>query len=287
MNGHLGLHTAEKIRAAVAWERWRCGQATAEQITEPLSRSVSAFDHLAEAAGRLYPGIRISTFRSAINRPPPWTHLQIWNLDQWRQHDFAASAAMFRRELDWVRQEIVARYPQPLLPFEDDLLAKPDGARLLLAWDFDGEVPRGLRVNHFPPKAVAALAEGIAPVPLSGRRLVADHQGDGFWFPLVTDPAALPLEIGKSYGVRLDYWIVRDVEHLGDWLSAGGRTTAGGWQQDFGARYLGGPAGTRGRLTLRITPHTWTDLYVYVSLRGPARIELDNLEIWEGTAAGE
>jgi hypothetical protein len=142
-------------------------------------------------------------------------------------------------------------------------------------------------VNHFPPKAVAALAEGIAPVPLSGRRLVADHQGDGFWFPLVTDPAALPLEIGKSYGVRLDYWIVRDVEHLGDWLSAGGRTTAGGWQQDFGARYLGGPAGTRGRLTLRITPHTWTDLYVYVSLRGPARIELDNLEIWEGTAAGE
>gem|GEM_PF-1433587 len=285
MNAHLGVHTAEKIRAAIAWERWRRGQATPEDVLAPLSRSVDAFDRLAEAAGRVYPGIPISTFRSAISRPPPWTHLQIWNLDQWRQHDFATSAAMFHRELAWVQQELTARYPQPLLPYEDDLGAQPEGGKILLTWDFEGEVPRGLRVNNFPPKALAGSSDQGAPLPFAGRRLVADHQGDGFWFPLATDPTALPLQIGRRYWVRLDYWIVRDVEALGDWLSAGARTTAGGWQQDFGARYLGGPPGTRGRITLQFTPHTWTDLYVYVSLRGPAKVEFDNLEIWEGPAA--
>ncbi|MBI3920966.1 MAG: hypothetical protein HY318_06050, partial [Armatimonadetes bacterium] len=99
-----------------------------------------------------------------------------------------------------------------------------------------------------------------------------------------TDPATLPLQTGKTYWVVMDYWIDRDAEPLGDWLSAGARTTEGGWQKDIGARYMGGPAGTRGRITIQFTPHTWKDYYVYVCLYGRAKVELDNVEIWEGTA---
>jgi hypothetical protein len=251
-------------------------------VLDPLRRSVDSFDRLAEIAGRLYPGIKMGTFRNCISRPIPWTHLQIWNLGQHREVTFADCAAMYRRELEWVEKELGAQYPQPLLPFEDDLSPEPKDAKLVLKWDFEGDVPAGLKVNHFPPDAAAELGSGQAPAPLVGRRLVATQKAESFWFPITTDPAKLLLEIGKTYRVTLDYWIVKDAERLGDWLSAGARTTEGGWPKDIGARYMGGPAGTRGRITLSFRPHTWRDFYVYVSLYGAASVELDNLEVWEG-----
>lgn len=282
MNGHLGLHTAEKTRAAVAWEQWRLGKGVPEEVLAPLERSVQAIERMAEIASRLYAGIEISTFRPGISRPWPWTNLQIWNTDRYRKHDFADSAAMFRCELEWVKRELAAKYPQPLLPFEDDLAPKPENGKLLLQWDFEGAPPEGLKVNNFPPDAIAKLDVGEAQAPLAGRRLIAKQNAKNFWFPLTTDPKKLPLVIGKSYWVSMDYWILEDAEVLGDWLSAGARTTEGGWQQDIGARYMGGVAGTRGKITLAFTPHTWKDLYVYVSLYGPAKIEGDNLTVWEG-----
>lgn len=282
MNAWLGLHTAEKIRAAIGWLRWRQGQGAPDEFLPALERSVVAMERMAQAAERLYGGIDIWTYRNCISRPIPWTHLQIWTTDQWRRHSFSDSAAMFRRELEWIRREVEAGYAQPLLPFEDDLAAPPPNAKLLVDWNFEGDPPTGIKVNSFPPNAVARLDSGEAPAPLTGRRLIADHQGDNFWFPVTTDPAALPLKIGKTYRVELDYWIIRDAEALGDWLSAGARTTAGGWQKDIGARYMGGPAGTRGHITITFTPHTWDDYYVYVSIHGPARVEFDNLRIWEG-----
>ena len=286
MNAWLGLHTSEKIRAAVAWARWQEGQGTPEDLLEPLARSVKAMEQMAKTAERLYGGLEIWTFRNCISRPIPWTNLQIWCLDQWRRHSFSDSAAMFRRELEWVRREVEAKYEQPLLPFEDDLVAPPANARLLVDWNFDNDPPPGIKVNSFPPKAVAQLGDGEAPLPLSGHRLVADHQGSDFWFPITTDPAVLPLKTTKTYRIELDYWIVRDAEALGDWLSAGARTTAGGWQKDIGARYMGGPAHTRGHVTITFTPENWDDYYFYVSIHGPARVELDNLRIWEGEASG-
>ncbi|UCH35738.1 MAG: hypothetical protein JSV65_05135 [Armatimonadota bacterium] len=284
MNGHLGVHTAAKIRAAVAWARWRKGSADADDVLVPLRESVGAMEKMADAAARIYPGIEISTWRPGISRPPPWTNLQIWQTDRYRKHDFSDSAAMFRRELEWIEGELSAGYPQPLLPFEDDLAPKPPDARLVLRWDCGAEPPQGLRMNSFPPDAVARIAAGDAPAPLARKRLVAEHRKDDFWFPLTTDPQTLPLRIGKSYWVSMDYWIISDAEELGEWLSAGARTTEGGWRNDIGARYMGGPAGTRGKITLTFAPETWDDFYVYVSIHGAARVELDNVEIWEGSS---
>ena len=284
MNCHLGEHTAEKIRAAVAWERWRRKQATPDEVSAPLAKSAEAMDRMAQVAERLYPGMDIHTWRPGISRPWPWTHLQIWQTDRYRKHNFADSAAEFQRELDWVCDELQTEYPQPLLPFEDDLQAKPADARLVLRYDFEGQPPAGLKLNSFPPDALAQVGAGTAPLPLQGKRLVAEHKTDNFWFPLTTDPTVLPLALGRTYWVRMDYWILDDAEELGDWLSAGARTTEGGWQNDVGARYMGGPAGTRGRLTLSLTPSTWSDYYLYVSLHGKAKLELDNLELWEGRA---
>lgn len=282
MNGHLGAHTAAKIRAAVAWERWRRGQAGPAEVLAPLDQSVQAMERMAEVAARLYPGLKIWTWRPGISRPWPWTNRQIWTTDRYRRHDFADSAAMFRREREWIARELEAGYPQPLLPFEDDLAAKPPNARLVLKWDFEGAVPAGLKINRFPPDAVAEVGLGEAPAPLAGWRLIAEQRAENFYFPLTTDPAKLPLEVGKSYWVAMDYWIVDDAEEWGEWLSAGARTTEGGWQKDMGARYMGGPAGTRGKITLAFTPQTWKDYYVYVSLHGRARVEVDNVEVWEG-----
>ncbi|MBI2302925.1 MAG: hypothetical protein HYU66_28805, partial [Armatimonadetes bacterium] len=282
LNGWLGVHVAEKTRAAVAWERWRQGQAQPDDVRAPLTRSVAAFDRLSDIAGRLYAGLDIHAWRSTVHRPPPWTNLQIWNLDSWRKFNFGDSAAEYHRELEWVDHELQAGYPQPLLPFEDDLAARPANARLLVKWDFEGDPPRGVKVGNYPPNALATFATDGAPAPLSGRRVVADHQDDNFWFPLTTDPAVLPLQAGKVYYVGLDYWIDRDAEPLGDWLSAGARTAEGGWQKDVGAHYMGGPAGTRGHVTLRFTPGGYPDYYVYVSLHGRAKVEMDNLEVWEG-----
>jgi hypothetical protein len=236
---------------------------------------------MAEPARRLYGGLDIWTWRNCISRPVPWGNLQIWSADQWRRYSFDDAAA--RRELEWVTAELEAHCPQPLLPFEDDLAPMPRNARLVAKWDFEGEPPAGVKVNSFPPDAMAELAAaGDGRAPLRGRRLTADHKGDNFWFPLTTDPAALPLKRGKTYRATLDYHIVRDAEALGEWLSAGARTTVGGWQKDVGARYMGGPAGTRGRITITCTPKDYDDYYLYVSIHGPARVEMDNLEIWEG-----
>jgi hypothetical protein len=282
MNAHLGIHTGAKIFAAVAWERWRRKEVEPDEVLTPLTKSVEAMERMAQVAERLYPGMDIHTWRPGISRPWPWTHLQIWQTDRYRKHNFSDSAAMFRRELEWVRYELQAGYPQPLLPFEDDLLPKPTDARLVTRWDFEGEPPAGLKLNSFPPDALAQLGTGEAPAPLAGTRLVAEHKADNFWFPLTTDPQLLPLALGKTYWVTMDYWIVDDAEGLGEWLSAGARTTEGGWQNDIGARYMGGPAGTRGRITLSLAPGTWRDYYLYVSIHGHAKIELDNLEVWEG-----
>ena len=282
LNVCLGFHTAQKIRAAVAWERWRRRQAGPEAVLAPLAESVTAMEGMADIASRLYAGIEIPAWRSAISRPPPWKHFQIWRTGRHRVHTFADSAALFRRELEWVRHELEARHPQPLLPFEDDLAPKPKGGRLLLRWTCDSPPPGGLGLHPIPDRARAATGSGAAPAPLVGQRLVAEHDAEGFWFPLTSDPARLPLEIGKAYWMGVDYWIADDAEENGDWLSAGARTKKGGWRQDVGRRYMGGPAGTRGRIVLSFRPHTWNDYYVYVSLHGRASIELDNLEVWVG-----
>jgi hypothetical protein len=284
MNAWLGRNVAAKTRAGVAWARWRDGKGEAAEVTRELLASVEAMESLADLGEKLYGGLDIHTYRPTTSRPWPWTNLQIWNLDQWRKHDWRTSAGMFRRELEWVRREIDARYPQPLLPFEDDLAAPPHNARLLLEWDCEGEPPAGLKLNHFPPAAEAAVADaGGGQAPLAGRRIVASQGSrDGFYFPIQTDPSVLPLEIGRRYFVTVDYWITKSADELGEWLSAGARTTEGGWRRDIGARYMGGPAGTRGQVTLSFTPVQWKDFYVYVSMHGASAIELDNVRIWVG-----
>lgn len=281
MNAHLGTHTAAKIRAAVAWQRWRQGQAAPHEVLEPLQQSVSAMERMANAAARCYPNARIHAWRSCISRPIPWTHLHVWNSGRYREHDFAASVALFRNELAWIAQELEAGYPQPLLPFEDDLLPMPQNARRLLAWDF--EVPQ-------PPQVILGrsetgnthLTQGEAPAPFAGQRLVATHTGTDHWFPLTTAAGALPLRTDRKYRLALDYWIVRCSSPEEDWLAAGLRTARGGWEQDVGQRFMGGPAGTRGRLTITGQPVQWDDYAFFVSIHGPAVVEFDNLEIWEG-----
>ena len=283
MSAYLGQHVAAKTRAAIAWERWKRGQAEPQAVLAPLQASVEAMERLAEVSRREYAGNDQYCYRSCISRPLPWGHLEIWNLDQWRKHSFTDSANEYRQELEWVRDEMERKYSQPLLPFEDDLAAKPEGAKCILKWDCEGAPPEGLKINNFAPDAVAEATTGVAPLPLTGKRIVGEaRKPDGFYFPINTDATKLPLQIGKRYWVRMDYWIVKDAEQLGDWLSAGARTTEGGWQKDIGARYMGGPAGTRGRITLSFTPQTWKDYYVYVSMHGQAKVELDNIEVWEG-----
>jgi len=284
LNAHLGRHTAEKIRAAVAWERWKKGGATPAQVLEPLERSVRAIEAMAQIAASLYRGMGIETWRPGISRPVPWSHLQVWTTDRYRKWDFADSAAAANRELEWIAKELSAGNGAPLLPFEDDLLPPPSHASLLARWDFEGDPPPGIRLGHYGPQATAVVGGGEAPLPLLGKRLVATHSADAFWFPLTTDPAMLPLKPGRWYRLTADYWIAADAEANGDWLSAGARTTEGGWQQDVGARYMGGKAGTRGCITLTLTPGEWQDYHAYVSIHGRARVELDNLELWEGDA---
>lgn len=272
MNALLARHTAAKTRAALAWELWRRGIAQPDQVLGPLDESVKCFREYAAVAQKLYPGNYGQVRRNVLSKPPPWTHLDLWNHSRYvPDYNFLEYARRFERERDLIATAMEQGRAE--LPYEEDLVAPLAGE---VVARIDKGLPSGGFATHdFPPNATATVADG---------RLVCDLRGTAadFYFPFTTDPSACPLEVGTRYEVVFRYEIIRvgDVAPLQ--LSFGARTTEGGWQQDVGVRYFSGPAGTTGEIRTQFVPAQYDDYYVYLSMNGNGTIAVENVHLVRG-----
>ncbi len=269
MNELLARHTAAKIRAAVAWERWDTGLGPAEAVLPPLDQSVAAFAQYAEVAERLYPKGPYGAKRNVLTKPLPWTNLDLWNHYTYDpDYRFSEYAQRLRRERELITQALAEQRHE--LPYELDLLPPVQGETIAR---LDASGPSGgFAVKQFPPKATAHM---------EGGRLICDFQGTraDFYFPFVTDPAQRPLKRGTKYEVTFHYEVLRlgDPDPLA--LSFGARTTEGTWHRDVGARYFYVRPGTKGEISTQFVPQDFDDYYVYFSMNGNGTITVENVRL--------
>lgn len=270
MNALLGRHTAAKIRAAVAWERWARGLGPASEVLVPLDESVSAFRDCARVAESLYPGKYNQVRRNWLSKPPPWSHLDLWNNYRFEpDYRFSEWAERFARERQLIADSLAAGRRE--LPYEGDLVPPVRGSAVA-GWSAERGASGGVLLNSYPPKATAEARDG---------RVVCDFAGSrsDFYFPISSDPATLRLERGRRYEVVLRYEITRVGAEAPLELSFGARTTEGTWRRDVGARYFSGPAGTTGEIRTQFTPADFDDYYVYLSMNGDGAVEVESLSV--------
>ena len=272
MNELLARHTAAKTRAAVAWQRWHVGAGPRDAVTGPLNESVAFFQQYAQAAHALYPQ-GYGTKRNVLSKPPPWTHLDLWQHYVFEpEYRFLEYAERFSRERDLIAAALAEGRHE--LPYELDLLPPVEG-EVIARLDASGP-SEGIKLNQFPPVATAALQDG---------RLICHHGGtrENFYFPFVSDVAKLPLKRGVKHEFAFRYEILRVGAHFGTEdplrLSFGARTTEGTWRRDVGARYFSGPMGTTGEICTRFVPQDFDDYYIYLSLNGDGDVAVENVRL--------
>lgn len=276
LSEYLARHYAAKVRAAVGWERWRAGMADAAACLEPLAQSVEYFRRYAQTMVELYPQ-RYGTRINVLTKSLPWTHLDLWrNYVYLPEYDFMEFADRYAREYDLIEAAMAAGRTE--LPFALDLVAPLEG-EVVASLSEDGLSP-GLTVQSFGDEAWAAV-EG-ATVSCSFRGTHAD-----FYFPVVSDPAALPIEKGVWYEVVLRYRVSRvgDTDPLR--LSIGARTTEGGWRKDVGTRYFEPGAGTSGEVRTRWMATEFDDYYFYLSMNGDGGIVIERLTLTKSESGPE
>ncbi|MBD3174099.1 MAG: hypothetical protein GF320_02880 [Armatimonadia bacterium] len=269
MNAWLGLHVADKIRAAVAWQRWAIGEADPTDVLDPLDSSIAHFHRYAQVGDELYPRSFGQVTKNYLTKPPPWTNLDLWrSYRHVDEYSFGEWASRFERERRLIADAMADGRVE--LPYEADL-APPIQGEMVAGIAEDGPWG-GFRLIDAAPSGVASMAGG---------RLICEQDGThaDFYFPFVTDPEELPLQPGTRYQLNFRYQILRVGEEHPLKMSTAARTTEGTWRRDVGLRFFEGPPGTAGNLMIQFTPEEFEDYYVYLSLQGDGAVAVSNVQL--------
>ncbi|MCC6729383.1 MAG: hypothetical protein IT208_08590 [Chthonomonadales bacterium] len=279
LNAWLGRHFAAKVRAAIAWERFRRGQPGGAACVARLRDSVAAWERVVAVADRLYPG-DVTYWRSEIGSAPPWTQMQLWEGYAPAKGHWRENLAPFRREVEIVRAE-VARGPElASLPLWEALrAAAPDRLTPIFRDDFerrDDGVWEAGECATWSRDARLALA-GRGAVLLDSRKLAGEWHDGIRW-----RPGAVRLVPGHRYQVTFRYRVVAPSPRDTAPFAVAARSPEGGVAADIGAgRRWGGPRGALGRRTVLLAPERHDDYALFFSVRGRAAVVIDELTVSE------
>lgn len=245
LNSYLGLFYGTKIKAGVAWEKWRNGLTGGEEVLKWLEESLRWWEKVVEVANILYPG-EVSFTRNEIDIPPPWGHLDIWQSyrrgvrGHWRDN-----LPLFRREYELIRERVEKREKD--LPMWGEVSA-PQVKELLLSVD-------RLEIDSYEMK----------------------EEWNIHWR---TDPANFPLQPKGRYLAKFDYEVLECEK--GALLALAGRTDSGGIEKDAGvARIIPIRKGMKGKKYVLLDLEDYPDYYLFICTRGKAKVLLRDLKVWE------
>lgn len=122
LNGAIGEHCAAKIRAGIEWERYKHSDYTCQQAClNELEKSVKLWERVSDISTQLFPE-PVTFWRSSLPFPPPWTQMNLWCgygsvQGHWRDH-----LEPFRKELEFVREQLTLPRDTARLPLWKDLM---------------------------------------------------------------------------------------------------------------------------------------------------------------------
>jgi hypothetical protein len=286
MNAYWGLYTAWKIRAAVNWALFKAvakgglygdtAEQRAEECVKCLERSVQWYRKLTDIASQVYPN-PARFYLSFLVSPPPWKQNDVWFSYQPVTTHWREMLPRWERELEIVREQLKLGPERAFLPLSDQLWQEPEG-RVVASFDFEHDDPSLI----LDPATACTAAPGQA---ISGTRsLFLDTRGlPGEWHEgFKTDPSRVKLEPGKRYQVRVKYRVIANPGKFAQPFAVAGRSDKGGFERDVGeSRSWSAPAGAYGERVIRLEPRDFTDYHVFLTVRGPAAIAIDDLTIAE------
>lgn len=278
LNAYLGLHFANKIRAAVDWAKFKLGEDTASSCLAHLRESVKAWEKVVDIANRLYPN-DLSFWRCEIASPPPWRQNQIWHSyvplqGHWRDH-----LEPFRREVTIVERETKKGREEARLPLWEEILAESvENLELIFSDNFEEE-----NGNWVWGECASLTHKKEEVIEGKGSALFDSRTLEGEWhLALQNLQKAFKLERGRKYQLEFDYKIVEEgLDYPDNPFAVAGRTPTGGVAYDIGtARFWDGVKGTRGHRIVILEPKGYDDYYIFFSLHGRGALVIDNLRLY-------
>jgi hypothetical protein len=298
LNAALGQHFAAKIRAAVAWERFRRGKGAGQACVASLSASVAAWERVVAVADRIYPG-SLRFWRSELASAPPWSQNQIWASYAMVEGSWRENLELFRRELAMVTAEVSQDRRLASLPLWENLRETPPAQlKPLFADDFarrDGrtwEWGPGASCVRTAGQGVSGAAQAGSSAAGSGSGAAGNGSGaarmdsrglPGEWHMMLEwKPGAVRLLPGKRYQLTFRYRVVDPGRDFADPFAVAARSDRGGVPADIGTgRTWGAAKGAIGRRTVVLQPEKYDNYRLFFSIHGHAAVEIDELRVGE------
>jgi len=279
LNGYLGLHFSAKIRAAVAWARFRKGQFHGEDVLEWLRRSIEYWQKASDIAWQLYP-YRFRLWQSQMTLPPPWRQNDIWNSYALVEGHWRDQIPRFQRELEIIAGEFQKLPSQTHLPLFEEIAAYPDAkTHRIASFNFEEALLPEMQLSS----EASWTADPREVLSGQGSLKFDTRNASGEWhMPLLIPPDLVRLTQDRFYQVEFDYCILEASAHYPTPFAIAARSHKGGVSQDIGtARFWGGPKGTTGHRVVLMDPRRYDDYAIFFSVRGKAALVIDNLQIKE------
>lgn len=277
MNVALGEHFSHKIKAAIAWRRYKANQGDVVEIIRPLELSVRAWQRVADAAENIYPE-PVSYWQSQMVSPRPWTPEQFADGYRLMEGHWRDRQRVLRRELDLVRQATSLLGRDAELPLWDVLNALPgEDLDLIYRLDFESE-----EINRL----IGHLHEGGAITGQSDHAIAGSRAllGDTRSLPpgphtvFTSNPETMPLFPDRPYQISFTYRVVEAPDDRRDVFEVGVRRTEGTAPVGDHRRWYA-PAGHLGSRVIQVPMFFEQGCQLYVTLHAPASIVIDKIEI--------
>lgn len=275
LNAALGEHYAHWIRAGLAWERYRTLRGPEGAYIADFQKAIEAWTALTAVANRLYPD-PVPSWELRIASPPPWTREQIRRsyhpvYRHWRDHLGALD-----REMGWLRDQQGTDRPDSISLAAWDYLHALPPARLqgVSRITFTGINDRRY---HLGAGGGPVDQEGIS---IRGPSLLLNTRGlGGGWHRVFeTDPAAMPIPLGRPLEIVFLYRVLQPGTEDPEPFLAGIRKTPQGPILGDAPRW-GAPVGHQGIRIIKIPPLQGGPHILTIDVLGEAAIVIDELRL--------
>lgn len=275
LNANLGEHLIHKVQAALAWERFRKGEATGPDCTHRLRESLDDWARVVISAERAF-SRPFLYWQPQVVSAPPWS-LRSYQASyataraQWRQQQLR-----FERELQLISESIRQKRASAMLPLWDRVNSIPT-QRLDPVQAFGFNLDPDLRYTL--KEGAMITADGRLALT-GGRSVLIDTRplGSGEHVVFQTDPAHATMLAYRAYQISLLYRVIDRGGQDNEPFEIGVMGPDG--QPVLGElRRWGAPDHAVDSRVIR-TPRLERDNYsFFLKVHGPAAIVIDDLRI--------
>jgi hypothetical protein len=279
LNTAIGDHIRWKLEAAQAWAQYKARRGRTSDVLGALQKSVNAWSRAAEIADRLYPQPVTFWQTQCVSAPP-------WSLDQIRaarvpvRGGWRDQLRAFQRELELVQQVTSTEGSSGNLPLWDLVNAAPGEKRQTrFVIDFEKPDPRyRLGEGATPTNDRDSIIAGNVSLLLDTRSM-----SRGWREVFTTDVGLVPLVSLQKYQIMIAYRIIDPgqpdpADPVAEPFEIGVRPFDA-YRPTGDHRYWTGPKGFLGTRVLQVPPAARDGNVLYIALRRPAAIVIDQIQI--------